>query len=91
MSQMLAGICASSSEYTQNTQRRFHNRDVFITWNLRVYPKLESSRKVSSKVMSKSTEQQWTLSVYVISVKLQPFTVMIPVTDNNYHRQRTHS
>ena len=27
MSQRLADICASSSEYTQNTQRRFHNME----------------------------------------------------------------
>ena len=48
-------------------------------------PKLEPSRNVSSKVISKSTEQQWTLSVcYVCKTSAVPFTVMISLTDNNY-------
>ena len=56
--------------------RRFHDMEF-------------ASLPKTGAVMSKSTEQQWTLSVYDMSVKLQPFTVMISVTDNNYHRQRT--
>ena len=37
--------------------RRFNNMEFASL------PKLEPSRNVSSKVISKSTEQQWTLSV----------------------------
>ena len=81
MSQMLADICASSSEYTQNTQRRFHNME---------FASLPKTGAVTQGVIKGHVKIHRT-TVYVMSVKLQPFTVMISVTDNNYHRQRTHS
>ena len=39
MSQMLADICASSSEYTQNTQRRFHKQRRFHNMEFASLPK----------------------------------------------------